>query len=154
MLINAFEHENSTKGNIDHLGKVPGAFSVPICRNLGGESISIVHSRKSPNYPCMCGEFGWKKGWSLWRDETPDFLVRQASCSRKTGKVGAPTTIIAKEQTASICMLDSTSSGARAIPRFGRGSSTTSKSARKLAHSLRRTIAKASDRLRKANEEG
>jgi hypothetical protein len=58
------------------LGLVPGAFAVPVCRNPGGEAISSVNDDKSRNYPCMCGEFGWKHGWSYEKDQTPNFLVR------------------------------------------------------------------------------
>lgn len=59
----------------NNLGKVPGAFSIPICRNPGGESISSVWQDKGRNYPCMCGEFAWNKGqWSLPRDRTERFL--------------------------------------------------------------------------------
>ncbi|KAH7073297.1 hypothetical protein FB567DRAFT_428776, partial [Paraphoma chrysanthemicola] len=58
----------------EHLGLVPGAFTIPICRNPGGEAISSVHKDKARNYPCMCGEFSWKKGWSIEKDETKRFL--------------------------------------------------------------------------------
>jgi hypothetical protein len=56
-------------------GKVPGAFTIPVCRNVGGESISSIWSDDSRNYPCMCGEgFTWNRGWSQEKDETPRFL--------------------------------------------------------------------------------
>lgn len=58
------------------LGKVPGVFTIPICYNPGGESISGVLDPHGQNYPCMCGNFGWKSGWSWDKDETPTFLVR------------------------------------------------------------------------------
>jgi hypothetical protein len=48
-----------------NLGKVPGAFSIPICRNPGGEAISSVWSDKARNYPCMCGEFQLGK-WMVY----------------------------------------------------------------------------------------
>ncbi|KAF1841578.1 uncharacterized protein K460DRAFT_293247 [Cucurbitaria berberidis CBS 394.84] len=57
------------------LGKVPATFTVPVCRNPGGESITSVWSDKGRNYPCMCGEFGWNDGtWSIQKDETKKFL--------------------------------------------------------------------------------
>jgi hypothetical protein len=61
--------------DIEDLGKVPGAFMIPICRNVGGEAISSVWSDVSRNYPCMCGEgFTWNRGWSPEKDDTPRFL--------------------------------------------------------------------------------
>jgi hypothetical protein len=54
--------------------KVQGAWSIPICRNPGGEAITSVHRRTSRNYPCMCGEFGWSGGWTFENDETMRFL--------------------------------------------------------------------------------
>jgi hypothetical protein len=57
--------------------KLTGAYTLPICRNPGGEAISSVWSKHGRNYPCMCGEFGWKDNtWSIDKDDTSDFLVR------------------------------------------------------------------------------
>lgn len=60
----------------EHLGRVPGVFTVPICRNPGGESISGVLDKHGTNYPCMCGPFNWDNGWTEEKDETPTFLMR------------------------------------------------------------------------------
>lgn len=62
----------------DTLGRVPGTFTIPICRNPGGESISGVLDMHGTNYPCMCGEFNWTNGWTAEKDETPTFLLRSA----------------------------------------------------------------------------
>jgi hypothetical protein len=60
---------------VKNLGRVPGAFTVPICRNPQGESISAVYHSKKKNYPCMCGEWGWNDGrWNLAQDQTKRFL--------------------------------------------------------------------------------
>ena len=70
-----FEKIGSEFNKSKDLGKVPGAFTVPVCRNPAGESISSVWDDKGRNYPCMCGEFRWNKGeWSLERDQTKNFL--------------------------------------------------------------------------------
>lgn len=72
-----FNRENRKAGKGEPLGQIPGAFSIPICRNPGGEAISSVHTKASRNYPCMCGNFGWTDGrWRESLDETPDFLVK------------------------------------------------------------------------------
>jgi hypothetical protein len=68
-LIKHWDHGDPT------MGEVPGAFSVPVCRNPGGEAISSVWGKRSRNYPCMCGEFGWKN-WNEEIDETRKFLDR------------------------------------------------------------------------------
>jgi hypothetical protein len=58
------------------LGNVPGAFALPVCTNPGGEAISSVWGHHGRNYPCMCGNFGWKDGtWSYDIDETKNFLI-------------------------------------------------------------------------------
>ncbi|KAL5394958.1 hypothetical protein PMIN06_003262 [Paraphaeosphaeria minitans] len=60
-----------------YLGEVPGAFSVPICRNPGGEAISSVWEKKGRNYPCKCGEVPWKqKHYDPRNDRTRKFLER------------------------------------------------------------------------------
>ncbi|KAF2877022.1 hypothetical protein BDV95DRAFT_601439 [Massariosphaeria phaeospora] len=63
-----------------NLGQVPGAFTIAVCRNPGGESITTTNQNDARNYPCMCGQFGWrpneKGAWSPQNDETPEFLVR------------------------------------------------------------------------------
>jgi hypothetical protein len=58
-----------------NLGKVPGAFTIPVCSKPGGESISSVWNKKGRNYSCMCGEFGWKS-YSRYLDKTENFLDR------------------------------------------------------------------------------
>jgi hypothetical protein len=59
------------------LGKVPGAFSLPICRNPDGEAISSVWDKKGRNYPCKCGEVPWKqKHYDSSTDTTRKFLER------------------------------------------------------------------------------
>jgi hypothetical protein len=69
----AFKKEVSE--GLKDFGKVPGAFTIPVCRNVGGESISSVWSDKSRNYPCMCGDgFTWNRGWTQDKDETERFL--------------------------------------------------------------------------------
>jgi hypothetical protein len=62
LLDNDAVHWPSDPNRSRMLGLVPGAFAVPVCRNPGGEAISSVNDDKSRNYPCMCGEFGWKHG--------------------------------------------------------------------------------------------
>jgi len=60
---------------IQKLGKVPGTFTIPVCRNPRGESRSSVWEDKSRNYPCMCGEFGWDDGrWNIKIDKTKRFF--------------------------------------------------------------------------------
>ncbi|KAF2025600.1 hypothetical protein EK21DRAFT_116613 [Setomelanomma holmii] len=59
---------------IEHLGRVPGAYTIPICRNPAGESISSVWAKEARDYPCMCGPFTWKSGWSIGKDETKGFF--------------------------------------------------------------------------------
>jgi hypothetical protein len=67
---------NSEK--VRNVGKVPGMFMIPICRNPGGEAISSVWSNGGRNYPCMCGEFPWRTTatdyWHIDKDETLRFL--------------------------------------------------------------------------------
>ena len=69
-------HWPSDPEKTKHLGSVPGAFSIPIFRNPGGEAISSVGEDKSRNYPCMAGEFSWESGWSIEKDTTLQFLKR------------------------------------------------------------------------------
>jgi hypothetical protein len=38
-----------------HAGSLPGAFTIPVCRNPAGEAISSVWSDDSKNFPCRCG---------------------------------------------------------------------------------------------------
>ncbi|KAL1610592.1 hypothetical protein SLS60_002262 [Paraconiothyrium brasiliense] len=59
------------------LGKFPGAFAVPICRNPRGEAISSVWTKSGRNYPCKCGEVLWSdKDYDWKRDKTRKFLER------------------------------------------------------------------------------
>lgn len=59
-----------------NLGHIPGLFTLPVCRNPGGEAISSVWETKGRNYPCMCGEFGWNNNsWHFSKDETKQFLI-------------------------------------------------------------------------------
>ncbi|KAF2997405.1 hypothetical protein E8E13_005313 [Curvularia kusanoi] len=55
-----------------------GIFTVPICENPGGESISSVFDPKGENYPCMCGSIGWnnKDSYNIATDQTPTFLAQ------------------------------------------------------------------------------
>ncbi|KAJ4362204.1 hypothetical protein N0V95_001448 [Ascochyta clinopodiicola] len=69
--------DTSIRSPNETLGRVPRIFTIPICRNPGGEAISGVLSKKGRNYPCMCGETGWDDGrWTEEIDETPTFLLR------------------------------------------------------------------------------
>jgi hypothetical protein len=75
-LTEAFNQEIYNEKLKENLGSVPGAFSIPICRNPQGEAISRTGTKDGKNYPCMCGEFGWNNNqWSEARDQTPNFLV-------------------------------------------------------------------------------
>jgi hypothetical protein len=56
---------------LKHLGKVPGAFTLPVCRNAGGEAISSVWSTKGRNFPCICSE----KPWIEQRDVKQDIRM-------------------------------------------------------------------------------
>jgi hypothetical protein len=76
LLDNDDVHWPNVANNSQNLGLVPGAFAVPVCRNPGGEAISSVNDDTGRNYPCMCGEFGWRHGWNQVEDQTPAFLVR------------------------------------------------------------------------------
>ncbi|KAF2641451.1 hypothetical protein P280DRAFT_507003 [Massarina eburnea CBS 473.64] len=88
-----FIHENNLQGSIrpnisdiqrliqsakdakTNLGSVPGAFTIPICRNPRGEAISSVWEEKGRNYPCKCGEAAWdEKPFNLGKDTTRKFL--------------------------------------------------------------------------------
>ncbi|KAF2141039.1 uncharacterized protein K452DRAFT_334549 [Aplosporella prunicola CBS 121167] len=51
-------------------------FDIPVCFNPGGETIAGLSTGKARNYPCMCGDFSWKDGYSEAKDETFDFLVK------------------------------------------------------------------------------
>ncbi|KAJ4992722.1 hypothetical protein SVAN01_01768 [Stagonosporopsis vannaccii] len=53
-----------------------GVFTPAICFNPGGEAISGVLDKKGQNYPCMCGNFSWRSGWSFDKDESPKFMIR------------------------------------------------------------------------------
>ncbi|KAF1914053.1 hypothetical protein BDU57DRAFT_332080 [Ampelomyces quisqualis] len=65
---------NNDENSLKFLGSIPGVFSVPVCRNPSGESISSVLDDRGRNYPCMCGEFTWNEGWTIEKDETLKFL--------------------------------------------------------------------------------
>jgi hypothetical protein len=39
------------------LSNVPGAFTIPVCRNPDSESFSSLWDDTARNYPCICGEF-------------------------------------------------------------------------------------------------
>lgn len=69
-------HWPSDPEKTKHIGSVPGAFSIPILRNPGGEAISSVGKDKSRNYTCMSGEFSWESGWSIEKNTTLQFLKR------------------------------------------------------------------------------
>lgn len=73
-----FNADGELDTKVKDLSEVPGAFTVPVCRNSQGEAISSVYSDKKKNYPCMCGEFSWNGGlggWSLIKDQKKKFLV-------------------------------------------------------------------------------
>ena len=55
-------------------GPAAGAVAVSVCNNPGGEGISTILLEAGRNYPCMCGNFGWRKGYSPAIDETKAFL--------------------------------------------------------------------------------
>ena len=59
-------------------GTLAGTFTIPVCRNPGGEAISSVWSHWGRNYPCMCGDFSWRRsgGYTPEIDETPAFLKK------------------------------------------------------------------------------
>jgi hypothetical protein len=59
-------------------GRMAGVFTIPLCRNPGGESISGVLDKNGQNYPCACGEFNWKHGigYTVDKDETGRFLAQ------------------------------------------------------------------------------
>ncbi|KAJ8111949.1 hypothetical protein OPT61_g5574 [Boeremia exigua] len=57
--------------------RMRGVFTVPICFNPGGESISGVLDEKGQNYPCICGPSNWNgKNYSPARDQTVKFLLQ------------------------------------------------------------------------------
>ena len=64
------------KGLGTNLGKLPGLFTLPICRNPGREAISSVWETKGRNHPCMCRDFGRNNhSWNINKDETKQFLI-------------------------------------------------------------------------------
>ncbi|KAF2850429.1 hypothetical protein T440DRAFT_530497 [Plenodomus tracheiphilus IPT5] len=66
-----------TMTNKTNIGKVPGAFRLPFCRSPKGEAISSYNDKAGRNYPCMCGEMGWKDGtYSPTVDQTEKFLAQ------------------------------------------------------------------------------
>jgi hypothetical protein len=73
----SLDHDWVSGPPMEHLDKVLGAFSVPICCIPGGESISSVWEDKIRNYPCMCGKFTWNKEWTEEKDETLRFLEHE-----------------------------------------------------------------------------
>ncbi|KAF2437967.1 hypothetical protein P171DRAFT_505745 [Karstenula rhodostoma CBS 690.94] len=63
-------YANST----ENAGSLPGAFTVPICRNPGGEAISSVWSKEGRNYPCRCGNVNWiYENWKRGLEESQFF---------------------------------------------------------------------------------
>ncbi|KAH6620388.1 hypothetical protein C7974DRAFT_426554 [Boeremia exigua] len=52
-----------------------GVFTVPVCFNPGGESISGVLDKRGQNYPCLCGNFAWTGGYTEGLDERITFLT-------------------------------------------------------------------------------
>lgn len=68
-------YEKSSKNG----GSLPGAFTVPICRNPTGEAISSVWSKTGRNYPCRCGNImNWQsKGYTYTGLEESKFFYEQ-----------------------------------------------------------------------------
>lgn len=74
------KHPNVMPQGFDKAGILPGAFTVPVCENLGGEAISslweknvsqlltatlqtlqtVANPAQAKNFPCRCGNIDWE----------------------------------------------------------------------------------------------